>query len=123
MREGWCYQRSERLRRGSALLCSGVMCTGERAPPPAPGQGQKLEELAHRGIAAFPKSGMQSQPPEWEFMAKAPFAMDGVSCQGHVIRNELLPLERRLLLSGRSQQRVINHQAGQRCLLWDGLWV
>lgn len=130
VREGWCHQRNERLCRGSALLRSGVMCAEllpcpgwprDHVPPPAPGQGQQLEEPARKGIAAFPKSGMQSHPPEWKFMVKAPFAMDGGNCEGRVIRNELLPLERRLLLSGKSQQRVINHQAGQSCLLRDGV--
>lgn len=66
---------------------------------------------------------MQSQPAEWEFTVKAPFAMDGVSCQGRVVRNELLPMGRRLFPSGKSQQRVINQQAGQLCLPRDGMWV
>lgn len=120
VREGWCYQRSERLCQGSALLGGdrhgAAPAPWDHAPPAAPGR-------ARRGFAAFPKSGVQSQPPEWEFMVKAPFATQSMSCQGCVVRNELLPLGRHLLLSGKSQQRVINHQAGQSCLLPDGEWA
>lgn len=120
VREGWCYQRSERLRWGSALLWGdrhgAAPVPWDHVPPAAPGR-------AGRGPAAFPKSGVRSHPPEWEFMVKAPFATDAMSCQGCVVRNELLPLGRLLLLSGKSQQRVINHRAGQSCLLPDGEWA
>lgn len=58
-----------------------------------------------------------------EFTVKAPWEMDGGSCQGCVVRNELLPMGRRLFPSGKSQQRVINHWAGQLCVSCDGVWV
>lgn len=125
MREGWCHQRNERLCRGSALLCSGVMCAEllpcpewprDHVPPPAAGQGQQLEEPAQKGIAAFPKSGMQSHPPEWKFMVKAPFAMDGGNCEGHVIRNELLPLKDACFFLGNlSRGSLITRQGRAVC--------
>lgn len=107
---------------GSALLCSGAMCTELLPFRGVPGTWDPgaAGGTRRRDVAAFPKSGMQGQPPEWEFMVKVPSAVDGVSCLARVGKNELLPLERHLLLSGESQQRVINHRAGQSCLLHAG---
>lgn len=124
-REGCCCQRSERLlwhqlcsapgRCAQSCCFFGVSLGPRSSACPEAAGGTHC-----RDVAAFITSGMQSQRLEWEFMVKVPSALDGLSCRAHVSQNELLLLGRHLLLSRESQQRVINHRAGQSCLLHAG---
>lgn len=64
----WLYCEEAKLPRlwpqpGSS--CSSSPGAGRELQEPAPGAGG--------GPAAFPTSGMQNPPPEWEFIVKVPF--------------------------------------------------
>lgn len=73
---------------------------------------------------------MQSQPAGLEFTVKAPLEMDGRSCQGRVVRNELLPIGKTLVSFW--EMAAEGHQSPGRAALlalgWgvgsaNGMWV